>query len=150
MINFTKELHYLHKASGSCFLQQIKHGLLIKQQLSTKIAINSEKNYSKQKVYRVINLENFISIHAANYSEQFIYSDNTYNKIEFFRFNQSKSEARTFTRDQNRANLGTVIFSQFYLHIIYPEKINKTDSNITRFIFSFCYRHELMLKFYRQ
>ena len=43
MINFTKELHYLHKASGSCFLYQIKHGLLINQQLSTQTARNSEK-----------------------------------------------------------------------------------------------------------
>ena len=38
-----KRIHYLHKASGSCFLQQIKHGLLINQQLSTKTARNSEK-----------------------------------------------------------------------------------------------------------
>ena len=108
------------------------------------------KNYSKQKVYRLINPENFISIHGTNYSEQFIYSDNTKNNIEFFRFNQSKSEARTFTGDQNKANLATVNFSWFYLQRIYPEKINKTDSNITIFIISFCYRHELILKFYRK
>ena len=31
--------------------------------------------------------------------------------IEFFRFNQSKSEAKTFTGDQNRANLDTINFS---------------------------------------
>ena len=69
------------------------------------------KNYSKEKVYSVINPENVISIHAANYSEQFIYSDNTQNKIEFFRFNQSKTESRTFTEDQNRYNLAIVNFS---------------------------------------
>ena len=72
---------------------------------------NSEKNYSKQKVYRVINSENFISFHEANYLEQFNYSDNTQKKIEFFQLNQSKSESGAFTGDQNRANLATVNFS---------------------------------------
>ena len=55
------------------------------------------KNYSKHKVYRVINPENFKSFHAANYSEQFNYSDNTQNKIEFYRTNNSTYEAQKFS-----------------------------------------------------
>ena len=49
-----------------------------------------------------------------------------------------------------RANTATINFSWFYLHRINSEKINKTDSNISRFIFNFCYRHEVVLKHHGQ
>ena len=49
-----------------------------------------------------------------------------------------------------RANTATIKFSWFYLHRINSEKINKTDSNISRFIFNFFYRHELVLKLHGQ
>ena len=46
--------------------------------------------------------------------------------------------------------LATVNFSWFYLHRINSEKINKTDINLTRFIFNFCSSHELVLKLHGQ
>ena len=59
-------------------------------------------------------------------------------------------EARNLTGGLHRAILATVNFSRFNLHRIYSEKINKTDSKLTRFICSFGSSHELVLKFYRQ
>ena len=40
--------------------------------------------------------------------------------------------------------------SEFIMQRINSEKLNKTDRNLTRFIFSFCSSHELVLNFYRQ
>ena len=84
-----------------------------------------------------------MSKHAAIYSEQFIYSDNSY----IYRLEQSKIEATKLTGGLHRANLDTLNFSRFNLHIIYSEKINKTNNNLTRFIFILCSSHELVLKF---
>ena len=107
-----------------------------------------KKNYIKHKVNIVIYPTNFIPNNAAIYSEQFIYSDNSQNKIELYRLDQRNLEARNLTGGLNGANLTTVNFSRFNLHRIYSEKINKTDSKLTRLIFSFFSSHELVLKFY--
>ena len=66
---------------------------------------------------------------VANYPEQFMYSDNTYNKIEFFRLKHSKLEARKLTVGLHRANLATVNFSRFNLHRIYSEKKTELTAN---------------------
>jgi len=55
------------------------------------------KNYIKQKVNKVIYPVNFVPKHAAIYSKQFIYSDNTKKKIEFFRTNYNTYEAQNFS-----------------------------------------------------
>jgi len=54
---------------------------------------------------------NFIPKHTAISSEQFIYSDNTENKIELYRLNQSKTEAQNLTIGLHRDVLATVNFS---------------------------------------
>ena len=61
---------------------------------------------------------NFIPKHAAIYSGQIIYSDNSYNKIELYRLDQSNLESRNLTGGRHRDNLATVNFSRFTLHII--------------------------------
>ena len=66
---------------------------------------------------------------VANNSEQFMYSDNTWNKFEFYRLNQSTTEAENLTVGRNRANLATIKCSEFIVKTINSEKINKTDSN---------------------
>ena len=95
------------------------------------------KHYIKQKVNRAIYPAKFTSIHAANYSEA----------VEFYRLNQSTTEAENLTVGRHRAHLATVQFSEFIMHRINSDKINKIDSNLTRFIFSFCSIHELVLNF---
>ena len=76
MINSTKESHYFIKqvvvvpiACKSWFANKY----LTQHTISSKF----RKNYIKQKVNRVIYLENFIPKLVANFSEQFIYSDNS-------------------------------------------------------------------------
>ena len=105
------------------------------------------KNYTKQKVNIVIYPANFILKHAAIYSEQFIHSDNSYIKIELYRLYQTNLEAINLTGGRHRAKLATVNFSRFNLLIIYSEKINKTDSKLTRFICSFYSIHVQVLEF---
>ena len=71
------------------------------------------KNYSKQKVYIVINPKNFISFHAANYSEQFNYPDNTQNKIEFYRTNYKTYEAQNFSEHASYVYEHPINFLEF-------------------------------------
>ena len=84
--------------------------LTIQHTFSSKI----RKNYIKYKVNRVIYPANFITKHAAIYSKQFIYSDNTYIKIELYRLDQSKIEATKLTRHLNKTNLTTINFEDLF------------------------------------
>ena len=86
---------------------------------------NFRKNYMKHKENIVIYPENFIQNHAAIYSEQFIYSDNSQKKIELNRLYQRKLEARNLEEGLHRVNLATVNFSRIIIQIINSEKINK-------------------------
>ena len=70
--------------------------------------------------------------------------------IEFYRLNQSTTEAENLIVGRHRDELSTANFSGFMLQRINSEKINKTASKLKRFIFSFCSVHELVLNFYRQ
>ena len=70
--------------------------------------------------------------------------------IEFYRLNQSTTEAENLIVGRHRDDLATANFSGFMLQRINSEKINKTASKLTRFIFSFCSVHELVVNFYRQ
>ena len=54
---------------------------------------------------------NFMPKHAAIYSEQFIHSDNTWNKIKLYRLKHSKTEAQNLTLVLHRDELATVNFS---------------------------------------
>ena len=51
---------------------------------------------------------NFMPKHVVIYSEQFIHSDNTQKKIELYRLNQRKTEAKKLTVGRNRDELATV------------------------------------------
>ena len=67
--------------------------------------------------------------------------------IDFYRLNQSTTEAENLIVGRHRDDLATANFSGFMLQRINSEKINKTASMLTRFIFSFCSVHELVLNF---
>ena len=50
--------------------------------------------------------------------------------IEFYRLNQSTTEAENLIVGRHRDELSTANFSGFMLQRINSEKINKTDSNL--------------------
>ena len=71
-------------------------------------------------------------------------------RIEIYRTNHNTSEAQKFSKQTSYDYEHLINFTEFILHRINSKKINKTDSKLTRFIFSFCFFHERVLKFYRQ
>ena len=90
---------------------------------------------------RVSYPEKFMPKHVAIYSEQFINSDNTQNKIELYRLKHSKTESQNLTEQTSYDYEQLIHFLEFILDRTNYEKINKTDINLTRFIFIFCSSH---------